>query len=134
MLAPKQTISLPTVLAFYLLACIPFFWNGTIEKYFSADAAFYFVRMLDAGQFMDFAWSRNHAVYLTEWPLILAVDGGITNLALLKWLQGFGIFFPALLSIVLSIVFCPKQLRALLLVHAMSFFVLTYPEIGRAHV
>jgi len=138
MLAPKQTVGLPTVLAFYTLACVPFFWNCAIDKYFSADAAFYFVRMLDAGNYMDFAWSRNHAVYLTEWPLILAVDSGVTNLATLQWLHGFGIFFPALISIVLSIAFCPKPMRSLLLLHAMSFFALTYPAdnimTGESHV
>jgi hypothetical protein len=138
MLAPKQTIGLPTILAFYTFACIPFFWNCAIDKYFSADAAFYFVRMLDAGNFMDFAWSRNHAVYLTEWPLILAVDSGVTNLAPLQWLHGFGIFFPTLISIVLSIAFCPKPMRSLLLLHAMSFFALTYPAdnimTGESHV
>lgn len=138
MLAPKQTVGLPTVLAFYTLACIPFFWNCAIDKYFSADAAFYFVRMLDAGNYMDFAWSRNHAVYLTEWPLIFAVDSGVTNLATLQWLHGFGIFFPALISIVLSIAFCPKPMRSLLLLHAMSFFALTYPAdnimTGESHV
>jgi len=138
MLAPKQTIGLPSILAFYALACIPFFWNCTIDKYFSADAAFYFVRMLDAGHFMDFAWSRNHAVYLTEWPVILAVNSGTTNLDVLQWLHGFGIFMPALFSIVLSIAFCPKTLRSLLLLHALSFFSLTYPAdnimTGESHV
>lgn len=121
-----------------ILCAIPFLWNCIQEKFFSADASFYFVRMLDSGHFMDFAWSRNHAVYLTEWPLIAAVQFGITHLGTLKFLHGFGLIFPMIISLVGSWVYCPAAKRNLLMLPLLSIFVLNYPSdaimTGESHV
>lgn len=126
------------ITAMFVVASVPFFWNCYNEKFFSADAAFYFTGMLDQHKFMDFAWSRNHAIYITEWPIMLALNAGVTDLTTLKFMHGFGLYFPCLIGFLLTLLFCDNRHRHLLVVPVLSMFLVSYPAdnimTGESHV
>jgi hypothetical protein len=79
-------------------------WIGfSLDTYFASDGCFYFAIILDNGTFTYIAPSRLHAEYLTQWPLVCGVRSGITDLGLLEVLFGLGIWFPWVLSFVISL-------------------------------
>lgn len=59
-----------------------------------ADGSHEFVRVLEAQNFVAFMWSRHFAFYIYEFPLVLAIKLGITNLSLLRFAFGLGCFLP----------------------------------------
>jgi hypothetical protein len=59
-----------------------------------ADGAYEFVRVLEAQNFVAFMWSRHFAVYIYEFPLVLAIKLGVTSLAWLRLAFGLGCFLP----------------------------------------
>ena len=74
-------------------------WAGfAADTYFASDGSFYFAIILDNATFTNSAPSRAHAEFLTQWPLVLAVRSGVTDLATLERVFGFGIWFPWMLS------------------------------------
>ena len=74
-------------------------WIGfAADTYFASDGSFYFSIILDNATFTGVAPSRAHAEYLTQWPLVLAVRSGVTDLETLEIFFGFGIWFPWILS------------------------------------
>jgi len=79
-------------------------WIGfSVDTYFGSDGSFYFAIILDEGNFTFIAPSRLHAEYLTQWPLVLGVQSGITDLGTLEYLFGLGIWFPWVLGFVISL-------------------------------
>ncbi|MGF1567757.1 MAG: hypothetical protein ACFCVD_06765 [Nodosilinea sp.] len=69
-----------------------------IDKQLSADGAHYFRSILDAGDFTRFAWSRQFANYLTQWPLVAAIQLGRKDIPALKKLFAVGLYFPYIAS------------------------------------
>jgi hypothetical protein len=65
-----------------------------------ADGAHEFVRVLQARGFVSFMWSRHFAFYIYEFPLVLAIKLGVTNLAWLRLAFGLGCFLPWPLAMV----------------------------------
>src|SRR5450755_1026645 len=59
-----------------------------------ADGAHEFVRVLQSQNFVAFMWSRHFAFYIYEFPLVLAIKLGMTNLAWLRFAFGLGCFLP----------------------------------------
>ncbi len=59
-----------------------------------ADGAHEFVRVLQARGFVSFMWSRHFAFYIYEFPLVLAIKMGVTNMACLRLAFGLGCFLP----------------------------------------
>lgn len=59
-----------------------------------ADGAHEFVRVLQAQNFVSFMWSRHFAFYIYEFPLVVAIKLGVTNLAWLRFAFGLGCFLP----------------------------------------
>lgn len=59
-----------------------------------ADGAHEFVRVLQARDFVALMWSRHFAFYIYEFPLVLAIKLGVTNLAWLRLAFGLGCFLP----------------------------------------
>lgn len=59
-----------------------------------ADGAHEFIRTLEAQNFVTFMWSRHFAFYIYEFPLVLAIKLGVTNMACLRLAFGLGCFLP----------------------------------------
>ena len=59
-----------------------------------ADGAHEFVRVLETQNFVSLMWSRHFAFYIFQFPLVLAIKLGVTNLALLRFCFGLGCFLP----------------------------------------
>src|SRR5208282_6425056 len=59
-----------------------------------ADGAYEFVRVLQAQGFVALWWSWHFAFYIYEFPLVLAIKLGVTNLAWLRLAWGLGCFLP----------------------------------------
>ncbi len=59
-----------------------------------ADGAFEFVRVLETQNIATFMWSRHFAVFIYQFPLVLAVKLGVTNLSLLRLAFGMGCYLP----------------------------------------
>jgi len=109
----------------FLIASMPFVWNLHTERYFSADGAGYFQSLVENGWFQDFAWSRNHAAYLSQWPIVLGVKLGVTDFGWLKLLFGLGLILPCLVSFLLCWIFVEKEDTVLLLLPILSLLSLT---------
>ena len=58
------------------------------------DGAHEFVRVLQAQGFVALMWSRHFAFYIYEFPLVLAIKLGVTNLTWLRLAFGLGCFLP----------------------------------------
>ena len=56
------------------------------------DGAYYFLRVLQANGFTEMLFSRGHAGYLYQLPVVLALRLGITNLEVLQAAFGVGCF------------------------------------------
>ena len=59
-----------------------------------ADGCHEFIKVLEARGFVSFMWSRHFAFYIFEFPLVLAIKMGITNMHLLRIAFGLGCFLP----------------------------------------
>jgi len=79
-------------------ACIIFaVWTGVAilsSRCLYADGAYEFVSVLQTRFFFATMWSRHFAFYIYEFPLVLAIKLGITNLAWLRLALGLGRFLP----------------------------------------
>ena len=59
-----------------------------------ADGSFQFIRTLEAQHFVPFLWSRYFASCIYEFPLVLAIKLGVTDLSWLRLAFGLGCFLP----------------------------------------
>jgi hypothetical protein len=59
-----------------------------------ADGAHEFVRVLQAQGFFNTMWSRHFGFYIYEFPLVLSIKLGVTNLVWLRFAFGLGRFLP----------------------------------------
>ncbi len=105
---PKDTELTPRLIRVYAVALFAVIsgalWAGfSADTYFASDGSFYFAIILDNGTFTNIAPSRAHAEFLTQWPLVLAVRSGVTDLATLERIFGLGIWFPWVLSFGISL-------------------------------
>jgi hypothetical protein len=125
----------PLLFVFISLSLINSFY---VDKHLSADGVNYFCGILDNKDFTYIAWSRQFANYLTEWPLVLAVRSGITDIPiLLKWFA-FGIYLPYLISFLICIYALRDENEALLLYFLASMVAINlstdYILAGEHHV
>ena len=63
-----------------------------VDKHLSADGVLIFFEVLEYQKFYLIEWSRHFAEILTQWPLVLAVVAGSTNIDFLVKIFGLGIF------------------------------------------
>lgn len=66
-----------------------------------ADGANEFVRVLEKQGFVSFMRSRQFAFYVFQFPLVAALQLGVTDLAWLRWFFGLGCFLPWPLALLL---------------------------------
>ncbi len=108
---------------FYLLFIIislTLFNSFCVDKHLSADGVYYFAWILDNGDFIKFDWSRQFADYLTQWPLVLAVKFGLTNIQILLKFFALGLYFPFMISFLLCVYALRKEAKSLLIFPLMS--------------
>jgi hypothetical protein len=91
-----------------------------IDKHLSADGVNYFYIILDSKDFINISWSRQFANYLTEWPLVLGVRLGITDIPILIKLFAIGIYFPYVVSFAVCIYAVRRENNDLLLFPLVS--------------
>jgi len=122
----------------FALLSLGLFWSFGVDRYFSADGVTYYVGILENGWFMDFAWARNHAVYLSQWPLVLGVRAGITDLDVLELLFAVSLYFPYVLSFLLCVIACRGGDHSLLFLPLASIVIINYASdavmVGEHHV
>lgn len=124
----KPAISSPQKFHFllaFILCCIPLFINFSVQRYFSCDGVYYFTSLVDNGQFLDFAWSRNHAIYLTQFPIVIAQFMGISDLGWLEFFFAVGLLLPILLSFLLCLLIVEKEKNHLLILPLFSLLSIT---------
>jgi len=127
----------PWILLFGV-AFTPLLHDALIEKFFSADGAGYFHAVLERQWFTDFAWARNHSVYVVQWPMVLAARAGVTGWGALETLFAVGLLLPFVVSFAL----CAAARRGLskwsLLFPVASLLVINVPAdyllVGEHHV
>ena len=102
----------PLLFLFISLSLIKSFY---VDKHLSADGVNFFCTVLDSKDFPYIAWSRQFAFYLTEWPLVLAVRSGITDIPMLSKWFAFGIYLPYLISFMICIYALRDENKTLLL-------------------
>lgn len=98
-----------------------------MDLHLATDGALYFVELLDRHRFTDFDPSRTHSVYLTQWPIYLALKADVESVALLKFFFAVGIYFPYLLSMVACDFATRAQSRTLLLFPVLSIAAVNLP-------
>jgi hypothetical protein len=67
---------------------------AAIDLGFSADGAYFFMRLLDDKAILVPEPSRLYGSLIQQWPALLAVKAGVTSLPLLKYLFHFGLYLP----------------------------------------
>ena len=79
-------------------------WIGfAFDTYFASDGAYYFQVLADKMWFTEISPSRSFAEYISQWPMVLAVNSGVTDLKLLEVFFGFGLWFPWIVSFGISL-------------------------------
>jgi hypothetical protein len=116
-LSPGTLRRLATLL--FLLISAALVVGFTFDTYFATDGAFYFTIILDHARFTEIAPARSHAEYLSQWPLVLGVRAGLTDLTVLEWLFGLGLWFPWALGFVISL-YATRERPALLFFYVIS--------------
>jgi len=117
----RETIVSGCVFGLFLIWCVALVVKIYFDKHLSLDGVNYFFHVLQNEGFANIAWSRRYTEYLTEWPLVLSVALGLSDIPSLTKVFGLGIFFPYLLSFGLCWVITDQEDRALLLFPLASF-------------
>ncbi len=79
------------------------------ERSLYADGAYYFMGTLEKGGFDGFIPYRAYANYLMEWPLVLAIKLGLTDIPALQIAFGIGCFLIWPLAMALCYWLAPKN-------------------------
>jgi hypothetical protein len=73
-------------------------WSVLSNKPFSAEGALFFIEILRSRDVSHIAWSRQFAYDLGQWPLVLALQCGVENARLLRFIFGLGYVWPFVLA------------------------------------
>jgi hypothetical protein len=121
---------------FFIVSC-SLLWSVVIDKHLSADGVYYLCDILDHRNFTYIDWTRQHANYLIEWLIVAGVKFGITDIRVLSWLFGAGIYLLFLFSFLLSNATLPKKDKVLLIFPVASIVAINmagdYILIGEHH-
>lgn len=104
----------------FIIISLTLFNSFYVDKHLSADGVYYFAWILDNGDFIKFDWSRQFADYLSQWPLVLAVKFGLTNIQILLKFFALGLYFPFLISFLLCVYALRKEEKSLLIFPLLS--------------
>jgi hypothetical protein len=95
---PSQAVVSWAYAGLFLVLSVSFAIKSILSKHLSLDGIGYFFLVLENQTFAGVAWSRRFTEYLTEWPLVLMVQTGVTDLDFLSGAFAFGIYLPYLIS------------------------------------
>jgi len=95
-----------------------------------ADGAHEFIKVLQAQNFVSLMWSRHFAFYLFEFPLVLAIKAGVTNLSLLRLAFGIGCFLPWPLALMSCRWLAPQHLWIVALACAAGYLNTAFMAVG----
>jgi hypothetical protein len=117
-----STLNIPTknryekfsILIFFLISAA-LFYSFFVDKQFCADGIHYFILILKNKTFTNIAPSRILANFIDQWPIVLALKLGITNLSILSWLFALGLYLPYLLTFLICMHILKKENSALIL-------------------
>jgi hypothetical protein len=88
----------------FTIVSIALFNSFLCDKHLSGDGAYFFYSILETKDFSYYsAWSRFFWSLLTQWPLVLAVNIGITDINNLKIIYALGLYYPYVFSFLLCI-------------------------------
>jgi hypothetical protein len=73
------------------------------------DGSYYFMRVLEAGGFTEMLFSRGHAAFLFQLPVVIALKLGITDLSKLQVAFGIGCFMSWPLAMAICLWLAPKH-------------------------
>jgi hypothetical protein len=94
------------------------------------DGAHEFVRVLQARDFVPLMWSRHFAFYIFEWPLVLAIELGVTDLAWLRLVFGLGCLLPWPLAMICCRWISPKHFWLAVLAGAGGYLNVAFMAVG----
>ncbi|MGC6425998.1 MAG: hypothetical protein ACON5H_03260 [Akkermansiaceae bacterium] len=98
---PAATLRRLAVLLFGLISAV--LWIGfSVDTFFASDGPYYFKVLCDKMWFTGNAPARAHAEFISQWPMVLAVNIGVTDLKVLEIIFGFGLWFPWLIGFLIS--------------------------------
>ncbi len=116
----------PFIILFFIIS-FALFNSFLIDKHFATDGVNYFRKILDSGDFVRHDWSRMYAIYLTQWPLVLAVKAGIKDVQLLSLFFALGIYLNYLISFLLCVYILRGDKYTLLLFPILSMIAINLP-------
>lgn len=99
----------------FLLLSLSLVNSFYFDKHLSADGVHIFALILDSRDFTYITWSRQFAHYLIEWPLVLAIKLGVSNIPILIKAFALGIYLPYLISFGICIYALRHERKTLLL-------------------
>ncbi|MGD1979185.1 MAG: hypothetical protein PVJ98_07325 [Akkermansiaceae bacterium] len=103
----------------FLLMTVALWIGFSVDTYFASDGANYFVTIIDEARFTAIAPARAHAEYLSQWPLVLAVKCGVTEIEQLEIFFGLGLWFPWAMGFVISL-YATRENSGLIFLYLLS--------------
>jgi hypothetical protein len=73
-----------------------------IDKHFACDGVYYFWEMLEKKDFVHHEWARQYSLYITQWPAVLAIKAGVTDIRILNGLFITGVFSIYVITFLIS--------------------------------
>jgi hypothetical protein len=94
------------------------------------DGTYYFLRVLQAGGFTEMLFSRGHAAYLYQLPVVIALKLGITDLDKLQIAFGIGCFCAWPVAIGLCYRLAPEHLWLVVLACGAAYLNAAFVAVG----
>ncbi len=110
----------------FLLISVALVNSFLIDKHFSADGVYYFFLILQKGTFVHHDWARQYSLYLTQWPVVLALQLGVKDVTVLNRLFALGIYSVYLISFLLCDLALRKNDKTLLIWPLISMVALNF--------
>jgi hypothetical protein len=119
----KRAIS-PWYACLFFIVLLSVLTKILVDKHLSGDGTIVFFEVLEHRKFALLVWSRHFAEILIQWPLVIAVVSGITDIEFLVKVFGFGILSTYLVSFALTYKVVSRERRDLLLFPLASYLLL----------
>src|SRR5690242_9261783 len=94
------------------------------------DGCYYFLRVLQAGGFTEMLFSRGHAAYLFELPVVIALKLGITSIPQLQIAFGIGCFIAWPLAMGMCYLLAPKHFWLVVLACGAGYLNAAFVAVG----
>jgi hypothetical protein len=99
-----------------------------------ADGSFQLTEVLKAGSFVELAKNRDCASFLFQFPVVLAIKLGVTNLHTLELAFGLGCFLPWPISLMFCRWLAPRQFWLVMLGCAIGYLNACFMPVGEYNI